>query len=270
MQRSVERYADHLRGPYGWMLGRFIAPCQRLDELSEVTRPRSNLTFGPRSLDAVSSGDLEMALSAIDRFNRPHETASDKEARVARIDGLEIQVDSVGEVHRIAGHVLSSLRIWFAITPGPDFEEMLSAAIRMGNSAILHLDGHTEAAPPDTAAIAAFLLSSLRTGVFCKIRHRTGDGSRPRPGLTNLVLGAAVARDLVMRFRPDREIVDTVARLLDDTDPHQFLWQDDGVTWRELRVTSHAIDTARRWFARRAGPSSFDAAVSELHAFGIV
>jgi len=36
MSEAFDRYVGHARGPDGWMLGRFVCPASRLDELSPL------------------------------------------------------------------------------------------------------------------------------------------------------------------------------------------------------------------------------------------
>ena len=92
---AVREYAAHLGDAEAWMLGRFIIPAQRLDELE------SHLKAFPETLRIAALGkggrseheylkNLDAALAAIESFRAAHGDAAAVESFEARLPPLPV------------------------------------------------------------------------------------------------------------------------------------------------------------------------------------
>jgi hypothetical protein len=80
-------------------------------------------------------------------------------------------------------------------------------------------------------------------------------------GFLNVFVGAAFAwsgMDLA-----------TVTRLLNETDPQAFEFRDDGLRWRDSRISTPEVKQSRRDFAHSFGSCSFEEPIHHLRALGL-
>ena len=160
-----------------WMLGRFVCPASRLDELLAATD-------APPVLSVVLDGELEPAL---DR------------AVAARAGGAAIAAVEARGVHADA------LRERVAAVLGPDVPAYLEgaapAALPAGVHAKIRCGGASPADVPPVGAVAAFVAECHDHGVAFKataglhhlIRHRDAATGTPQHGFLNLLASALMA-----------------------------------------------------------------------------
>jgi hypothetical protein len=197
MADAVSRYARYRRGPHAWMLGRFIVPCRRLDELeadmhaqglladndggaaSAVAAAAVSTTASaeaePWRLSVLASDDAAADRVAIEAFNARHRASASGAggagaASRACIDTVEVKVDAAPDVSRIAGTLDGVPRLWFEVAPGPALGSMLEAMASVGQraGAKLRTGGTTPDAIPAAGDVARFVLACTRAGVACK------------------------------------------------------------------------------------------------------
>jgi len=115
MEAATRNYADYLRSPHSWMLGRFICPVSRLEEFRKATRellpriapggaapPRGPVELNgmvpdthehhadqPWPMSVLIDGDLDENLDAVFAFNHEH---SKPDNGLAVVDAVEIKV----------------------------------------------------------------------------------------------------------------------------------------------------------------------------------
>jgi hypothetical protein len=273
MEDAVANYGTYRRGPFAWMLGRFIVPSTRLGEFEQAAASRlpSGAGVVPWRLSMLGSGDLVADAATIEMFNGTHEGA--------RIDALETKYDPDAIVIDVPGVML-----WFEVTPGPSLGAALWQIAAAGHGVKLRTGGVTPDLIPPTQAVAQVLFGCARAGVRMKataglhhpIRapHRlTYADDSPTAlmhGFVNLFVAAAVARELVLHGYPDPEAQATIAAVLDEADPNAFEWDDDGVTWREHRVDAAELTAMRQQAARSFGSCSFEEPIEDLRQLGLV
>jgi hypothetical protein len=273
MDDAVANYATYRRGPFAWMLGRFIVPCTRLGEFEQAAAARLPSGTGaiPWRLSMLGSGDLAADAAAIDAFNGVHEGA-------ARIDALEIKYESDAIVTDVPGVML-----WFEVTPGPSLGAALWHIAAAGHGVKLRTGGVAADLIPTTQAVAQVLFGCARAGVRMKataglhhpiraphrLTYADDSPTAVMHGFVNLFVAAAVARELVLHGYPDPEAQATIAAVVDESDPGAFEWDDDGVTWREHRIDASEL-TAMRQAARSFGSCSFEEPIEDLRQLGLV
>jgi hypothetical protein len=275
MEDAVANYATYRRGPFAWMLGRFILPVTRLAEFEQAAASRLPTGSGagtmPWRLSLLGTGDLAADRATIEAFNGTHEGA--------RIDALEMKFDPEAIITDVPG-----VTLWFEVTPGPSLGAALWQIAAAGHGVKLRAGGLTPDLIPATQAVAQVLFGCARAGVRMKataglhhpIRapHRlTYADDSPTAlmhGFVNLFVAAAIARELVLHGYPDPEAQATIAAVLDEPDPNAFEWDDDGVTWREHRVDAAELATMRQLAARSFGSCSFEEPIEDLRQLGLV
>jgi hypothetical protein len=273
MDDAVANYATYRRGPFAWMLGRFIVSSTRLAEFEQAAASRlpSGPGVVPWRLSMLGSGDLAADAATIEAFNGTHEGV--------RIDTLEMKFDADAVVVDVPGVML-----WFEVTPGPSLGAALWQIAAAGHGVKLRTGGVTPDLIPTTQAVAQVLFGCARAGVRMKataglhhpIRapHRlTYADDSPTAlmhGFINLFVAAAIARELVLHGYPDPEAQATIAAVLDEPDPGAFEWDDDGVTWREHRVDANELTVMRQQAARSFGSCSFEEPIADLRQLGLV
>lgn len=288
MQDAVTRYASYRRGPYAWMLGRFIVPARRLREFEEASRLLLSSGEGavPWRVSALASDDVAADCAAIDAFNARHAAGPDADADAgagaAYIDAFEVKAESAADVHRVAAAGLPAMRVWFEVAPGPSLGSLLDAIGDVGQGAKIRTGGTTADAIPDARAVAQFLFGCARAGVMCKataglhhpihaphrLTYADDSPTAMMHGFVNVFLAAALARDLVLHGYPDPEIVETLVALLGESDARHFSWHDDHVSWRRHRLDVPAIETTRQQFAQSFGSCSFEEPIEDLQQLG--
>lgn len=275
MEDAVANYATYRRGPFGWMLGRFIVPLTRLGEFEQAAASRLPSGAGANAmawrLSMLGSGDLAADAAAIERFNGTHEGV--------RIDALEMKFDPEAVVTDVPG-----VALWFEVTPGPSLGAALWQIAAAGHGVKLRTGGVTPDLIPPVQAVAQVLFGCARAGVRMKataglhhpIRapHRlTYADDSPTAlmhGFVNLFVAAAIARELVLHGYPDPEAQATITAVLDEADPNAFEWDDDGVTWREHRVDAAELTAMRQQAARSFGSCSFEEPIADLRQMGLL
>lgn len=282
MADAVANYATYRRGPYAWMLGRFIVPVRRLDEFESAAASR--LPAGPGAIPwrlSVLAADLPSDRAAIDAFNARH-AASDSGA--ARIDTIEIKLDPGADVAAIAAHAPVDAALWFEVTPGPSLGADLARLAETGHGAKLRTGGISSELIPSAATVAQVLLGCARAGVRMKataglhhpvraphrLTYADDSPTAVMHGFLNVFVGAALARQLVLHRYPEPEAQVALVALLDDTDPHAFSWHDDAVIWRRHRMDVSTLTAVRADAARSFGSCSFEEPIEDLQRLGLL
>jgi hypothetical protein len=273
MEDVVANYATYRRGPFAWMLGRFVVPSTRLGEFEQAAASRLPSGGGaiPWRLSLLGSGDLAADAATIDAFNGTHEGA--------RIDTLETKYDPDAIVTDVPGVML-----WFEVAPGPSLGAALWQIAAAGHGVKLRTGGVTADLIPPTQAVAQVLFGCARAGVRMKataglhhpiraphrLTYADDSPTAVMHGFVNLFVAAAIARELVLHGYPDPEAQATIAAVLDESDPNGFEWDDDAVTWREHRVDAGELTAMRQQAARSFGSCSFEEPIEDLRQLGLI
>jgi hypothetical protein len=268
MTDAVRDYADYRHSAHAWMLGRFVVPAARLEELAD--RTAGLVVRGAPWRLSVLGGATDAA--AIEQFNARHGTR-------ARVDTLEAKAQTVEEVAALTS-CLEPLgtggAVYVEAPIAGDPDHLVRAIRRCGLRAKVRTGGVTTTAFPATAQVARFLRSCAAHGVTFKATaglHHALRGVYPLTydraaecgtmfGFLNVFLAATVARSA-----PGTQ---DEAALLEEDDASAFAFDDNGVTWRGLHLGTEAVRTARAQFATSFGSCSFAEPVRELDAMGLL
>ncbi len=287
LDAAVGEYRQAREGPHGWLLGRFLCPTSRLEELAGVLTSTMAAGESPWGVGAVFDGPPAAAALAAQVFERhlapaaavvfaevrtPAEAADGRPADAA----AEMIVPLADAALGISSDVVPFLEI--ARTEGwrdgiPNAVAGI-ATLREGRmraiGAKLRTGGLTADAFPTpeqvavfiTACTAAALPFKVTAGLHHPIRHHDPDLGAMRHGFLNLLVAAALAVEGAAE-------VDLVAAV-EDTDPAAFTASPAGLRWRGRPFGIPTLRTMRRERFAAYGSCSFSEPVDDLVAMGLV
>jgi hypothetical protein len=276
MRPAVENYAEYLRGDHSWMLGRFIVPVARLGEFEEAAAellPRGNPVY-PWRLSALAGGDLTADLKTIIAFNRLH--ATDESAGAAVVDTVELKAETGEIIERASWLLPRTLTSYFEIPINRNLDHLLAALVAKGLRAKVRTGGVTEQAFPSPAELAHFISACAARQVAFKataglhhplrashrLTYEPESASATMHGFLNVFLAAAFAR-----FGLAEE---GVRKLLEETSPDVFGFDEEGVKWRDHQLTLQRLAVARGEFAAAFGSCSFEEPVEDLKRISLL
>ncbi len=275
LEQSVDNWRAYRSSPHAWMLGRFVCPAGRLEDLASL---KWSPTDGPISLIVAASetkqacyNQVIAALAAIRAYPHP-----------AIIDTLEMALpsslrDDPAAVMNLLGWVLDqtaartrsvTLYCEFPST-NVSAKRSLIETIADCNRAMRPLSpqvgfkfrtgGIRAPAVPGSSDVAAVVTSCRDAGVFWKataclhqpLRHVHASLGLPVHGFLN-VLAAAVFADL--RGLDEAALI---AILNDDQSSH-FRLDARGLAWQELTATTADMSSARQRSFQSFGSCSFE------------
>lgn len=291
---AVRHFAGYRTGPDAWMLGRFVVPASRLEELDEhaprvAGGPPARLSVlglppdGPgadawsraarRTLDAAR--DLERRHDGAflaDRFEikLPAPLAADADALAGALTDLD-------EAYRAGGGDGPQAALEVPYLDAPETVGSAAQAVAEANGRAdrpafalkLRCGGVTPDLVPGVEPLAAAVASALAAGAPFKatagLHHPLPNwdeavGARMH-GFVNVFGGAALAR--IHGLGPD-----DLAEILESADPAHWRLDGDGLGWRSLRTSPAELADAREQAALSFGSCSFDEPREDLRALG--
>lgn len=268
MATAVRNYAEYRADDAAWMLGRFIVPVARLDELARelrLTVPPPNDEWG---VSALLGSDLPSDLTAIDAFNEEF-------AGIARVDSLEGRFLTAASIDDAASLIDARFALFAEIPIDPDPAPLVAAIAAAGVSAKLRTGGVTADAFPPARDVLRFMRRcadarvpfKATAGLHHPIRaeHRlTYASDAPRGtmyGYLNVFLTAALLAEL----NDDEAIA-----LLDERDPHAIVVSRDAIRWRAHELRADQAHAARERIASSFGSCSFREPVDDLRALSLL
>jgi hypothetical protein len=273
MREAVARYAGFRGTGEAWALGRFVLPLSRVDELAAAQRAigaeghtwRLSVLLGE---DPVADG------ARIRAFNAAH-------AGSALIDSAEAKLGGPSSASRqaiaaLVEHLPPSLRLFVEVPSNGDLSAFMAPIAAANVCAKIRTGGVTAEAFPDALHIARFLTSCAEHDVRFKATaglHHPWRGRYPLTyeqsaptavmfGFLNLFVAAALAR----RAAALEEIVG----ILQAERGSDFRFGDDGLRWKDTRVTHHELLESHATFALSFGSCSFEEPLYDLRRLALL
>jgi len=289
MDKAVENYARELRGEHERFLSRFICLAPRLDELSKhaaALMPGTYATSGyreqaddqePWQISAIITADLEDDLEHIYRFNERHDN---EENGLAMVDAIEMKIAQPADVDDAMETLPAMIGAAFELPREAIFsgDPRGFVAALAGNQATakIRTGGVTSELYPTSEDIARFLHACNKADVPFKatagLHHPvrsehplTYEDDAPRGvmhGFVNVFIAAAFVRKL-----KDFDW-DTTIKLLEETDPSAFTFENDRVAWRDTSISNDQLAEVRESFATSYGSCSFNEPVEDMQKLG--
>jgi hypothetical protein len=297
---ALQNYVQYRQDPEAWMLGRFVLPVHRLDELA----PFSNLFRAgdekPYAFSVLGGGGttpeafLETFAQEVDLLQRFHADHLDRvradvmEARlpVTLLDAPIAETRTfLGDVHRrLVRAGTAQLDVFYEVPHDlePTSLRGLAAALADHNSAQdlparstiglkMRCGGTTpDAFPPDehvVQVIAACRDAGARfkatAGLHHPIRHYSETYESIMHGFIN-VFGAAV-----LAFEHDLDEGGILA-IIQEEDPEAFQFTNDHFVWRDVPASADTIQHVRDELAISFGSCSFDEPRDDLKELELI
>ena len=272
LEKAVREYAAHLGEEKAWMLGRFIIPAQRLEELE----PHLVLFSEPVRIIALGKGgrsedeylkNLNQDLTAIKTFRTAQDAA-------VSIDSFEARLPPLPVTNAFIANVVNQLREAglkqsheFAVD---DHLELTMAALAAADAgAKLRCGGVTADTVPAPEQVARFIVAARDAGVPVKftaglhhpVRHFSDDIQTEMHGFLNLYVGGMLAHTTGSGWQE-------LAGIIADQSPDAFALTGVGVEWRGRLVRSEDAARLRENALLGQGSCSFAEPVADLHDMG--
>jgi hypothetical protein len=294
LDQAIRNYARYRQGTDAWMLGRFICPAARLTELApfvdELFRDGP-----PVVVSALGRGGEEFLqgmtedLSALAAFRERHDgraVVDTLEVRLApsRHPALDEPIRLLAQTGASSGAPLEAVFVEVPLTDDwqtavPTAAAALHAVndLHQGDKGLgsarfgfkLRCGGLEASAFPSAAQVAVVLKICHEEGVPLKftagLHHPL-----PRPdsvigalmhGFVNVFTAAALEWSHGLE-------TGTLNEVLADEDAADFAFDDDGLRWRDLRVSTDWITEVRQSGAVSFGSCSFDEPRDDLRSLG--
>ncbi len=269
MDTAVRNYASYRASDDAPMLGRFVVPAARLNELAD-------------SLRAADASDVRVSAVLGVNITADLDAVADFNARIARsagvVDAIEAKADRPDVIYQLASRAASGFEV-FAELPldgGVTLDLLVDAARAAGVRAKIRTGGVTADAFPPARAVARFMRVCLDAGVPFKATaglHHPLTGSyaltyapnAPRGsmfGFLNVFLAAA----FLAAGMPD----DDAVRLLEERDASSFSFSDRGVDWRGHHLESAQLAATHGRMFGSFGSCSFREPVDELRSMALL
>ncbi len=272
MAPAVEEFARQRQSDYAWMLGRFVVPVGRLDEMERAAEGHWGREGGrPWGLSVLVPGDLAAARERIDAFHRAH-----AETGHALVESVERQIVSPDDVLP-AIETFAGLEVYLEIPYRQDPSLFMTALAQHGGRAKIRSGGVTVDAFPTPFELARFINAAARAGVPFKatagLHHPlrgdyrlTYEPESPcgtMHGFLNVFLAAAWSKNGGL----SQEEAET---LLSERDATAITCTEEAVRWRGHELGAEALAAARKNFATSYGSCSFQEPVSDLQALRLL
>lgn len=269
---ALKRFDGHLRGDHAWMLGRFVLPAARLDELvpwlaGPWTAPR------PLPISALAAAD---ELAEVARFLAEHDSV--------RLEALELKApegDLVAWLDGLAGAVVTAgmeaAEVFVELPAGRD-QAVLEALASVSRSfparrlgAKLRCGGITPDLVPSIDRVAGALVGARDLGLPMKftaglhhpVRAMDHTGGVPMHGFLNVYTAMLLA---CIRGLDQTALSD----VLDETGADAFTLDPAQLAWRDLTVSAHEVSTLRATMVAGYGSCSFNEPISDLQTLGLL
>ena len=282
MTPAVRNYAAYRAGAERWLLGRFVVPAARLDDLEAAA---AELLPGERGapwrVSALVGGDVDAELACVDALN----------ARRASLGGLvvdavELRAPDPGALRRAARHVAArgptpyAAEAYVEVPLDPDPAPFAAAAREVGVRLKARTGGIAPEAFPRPEALLRFIARCAEHDVPWKA---TAGLHHPLRGEHALTYEPGCARGTMFGFlsvflaaallRAGAPAADLLP-LLEERDPTALTFDATGASWTgargTLRADVAAIAAARERGIASFGSCSFEEPVADLRALDLL
>ena len=284
---AVAEYRAARAGPHAWVLGRFLCPATRLEDLAGVLTTTMTAGEAPWGIGAILDGPPAVSAMSGRVFTRHLDPAAAVVIAEARTppeaaDGRPAAeaVGLLAPIAEAAFGISPDVVPFLEVTRTDGWEAGIPAAVAAiamlrdrslrGVGAKLRTGGLTADAFPSPAQVAVFIAACVRShipfkataGLHHPVRHHDGAAGVMRHGFLNLLAAAALA----VEGGAESEMV----AVIDDADPEAFSMSSAGMRWRDRSFGVPTLRTVRSTRFVAYGSCSFDEPVNDLAAMGMV
>jgi len=286
LAQAFHNYIFYSQGEYKWMLNKFIINAKRLNELSELMSemkiaspiPFSILGSGGETISEFNQNFLS-DIKSITEFKKKHGALVSPDLFEVRLPGeileqennddmLDLMIASSDDLEKALG---KNIPVFYESLLRDDYEAVILRIVE--TIASLERDcgfklrtGGTEAAAFPSPEVVAFAIMTCAefsvpmkctAGLHHPIRHFNEGVSSYMHGFLN-VFGAGILA--WVNNLDEAELLE----VLNDEDPYEFVFKDNGIEWNENEVSIADIKEVRSKFMISYGSCSFDEPIDDL------
>jgi hypothetical protein len=262
-------YATYLASADAWVLGRFVVPSTRLDELAAEAARYTGARSEPWRLSALVSDDGAGEAERVRAFN------ASQLGRLV-VDVAELRAASPGSLEPAALMLRRDLTVYAEVPILDEPRPWLASVKRAQVRAKVRTGGTAAEAFPTAAQLARFLVRCAElelpfkatAGLHHPLRgdqrltYADDAPSATMFGFLNVFLAGAFARGGMDEL--------TVGQLLEERDADAIAFDHDRVRWRGHSVTLQALRDARCAFAIAFGSCSFREPIDDLRRLALL
>jgi len=270
MEEAVLNFAKYRQSAESWMLGRFVVPVARLDELKEAASQFVESESEPWQISALAAEDIYDTFRRLTRFNEENSGAF-------VVDSLEVKANTVSKIENTVDMMPDGVTAFFEIGLGQNFAELIATLAIDQQAAKIRTGGVTPEDFPRSRDIIRFVRTCLAGNVPFKataglhhpircyrpLTYAEGGPSGTMHGFLNMFLMTGFARE---SFKPD-----SLEELMEEEFGEVFHFDDLGVTWRgENFLSNWQLERLRRLGIQSFGSCSFEEPVDDLKVLGLL
>ena len=270
MEEAVLNFAKYRGSEESWMLGRFVVPVVRLDELKEAASSFTERESDPWPISALAAEDIYDTVRRLTRFN-------EENAGAFVVDSVEVKANTVSKIENTVDMMPEGVTAFFEIGLGQNFAELIATLAIDQQHAKIRTGGVTPDEIPRSRDIIRFVRTCLAGNVPFKataglhhpircyrpLTYAEGGPSGTMHGFLNLFLMTGFARE---SFKPD-----ALEELLEEEFGEVFHFDELGLTWRgENFLSNWQLERLRRLGIQSFGSCSFEEPVEDLKALGLL
>lgn len=255
MADAVAAYSAYRDGPDAWMLGAFVAPASRLDDLRDALREQGIAGPWPVSVTCDGASVVEDVRRAL--------------GGQWILAGIEARLGTEEAIRFAAQAVADHAPLFVELPPGSVPGPLLAVVQEVGAAAKIRTGGVTPEAFPPAAQVVAFIRACIEAPVRFKA---TAGLHHPLTGEYRLTYAADAPRHVMYGYlnvflaaagiaggMPDDEAI----ALLNERDRTAVIITDGGIRWRDRSWNAAQLASART-MATSFGSCSFREPVDEL------
>jgi len=269
MADAVAAYASYLNAPETWILGRFVVPAARLDELAGAAAHHASAHAEPWPISVLLGDDVTGDIARVHQAGLDH-------ASSLQVEAVELRAATPEAIRASMQAVAGRATVYVEVPIAEDPRFLLQTVRDVRARAKVRTGGVTTGAVPPPATLARFIARCAEVGVPFKAtaglhhslrsEHRlTYEPDAPRDtmfGFLNVFAAAAFALSGVP--------VEVVQAVLEERDGAALRFGLDGLAWRDLTLSLDQLLEARATFAISFGSCSFREPVDDLHSLALL
>lgn len=271
LSTAIANYAQDRLSPYAWILGRFVLPATRLDDL--LTRlPDDSSNPWSLSLTVASSGSPNSSSQrSLDWQQTIDQIQTYADSNQIRIAALEFPPLSVNEIAQILPAVPTGVEAFFEIPYGPSFNDYIGVLQQLGGYAKLRTGGITADAFPNFSQLSQSMLTLAAVRLPFKA---TAGLHHPLPGQYRLTYELDSPNAVMHGFLNvillaallywQKLAAEEALLLLQQPTLEGFQFTEAGIIWQTYPLSCWEISTFRQQFFRSFGSCSFQEPIDHL------
>lgn len=270
MEDAAANYAKYRGSEHSWMLGRFVVPVARLDELRETASQFIETDTQVWRISALAAEDVYDTIKRTVAFN-------ERNSGCFLVDSLEVKANSVSKIENTVDALPDGINAYFEIGVAQNFAELVATLAIDRQHAKIRTGGVRPEEFPRSRDIIRFVRTCLAGNVPFKataglhhpircyrpLTYAEGGPSGTMHGFLNMFLMTGFARESYK--------TDVLEELMEDEMAEVFQFSDGGVTWRgESALSVWQLERLRRFSIQSFGSCSFEEPVEDLKALGLL